>query len=361
MCAQASNVPEASNVLEAMAEKDRKRLMRAVSLHWFLKGSDSAATQRELASVYGEEDAPDIRTVQRWFTRFREEDYSLEEKARPGRPVEVDNAEILRLLEESPNISTQEIADKTGYETRTIRNHLKQLGFVSKLDVWVPHALSAVNKQARLEVAREHMDRLSRDPFFLDRIVTGDEKWILYSNVLRSRSWRIRGAAPRAVAKPGLHPRKVLLSVWWDVRGVVFFELLRPGETINSAKYCEQLTKLDEALRNSRSRLANRGDVVFHHDNARPHTARETTRKLTELGWEIMRHPPYSPDMAPSDYHLFQTLQNELYKNSFNSITEVETFLRRFFESRSADFYRKGIHRLRERWQKIIEKGGDYV
>ncbi|XP_014790550.1 histone-lysine N-methyltransferase SETMAR-like [Octopus bimaculoides] len=65
-------------------------------------------------------------------------------------------------------------------------------------------------------------------------------------------------------------------------------------------------------LSQNRASLVNRKYVIFHHDNARPHTARLTKTLLEELGWEILPHPPYSPDLAPSDYHLFRGLQNHL-------------------------------------------------
>ena len=41
-------------------------------------------------------------------------------------------------------------------------------------------------------------------------------------------------------------------------------------------------------------------------------------KKLLVLGWEVMPHPPYSPDLAPSDYNLFRSLQYHL--NGKNSI-----------------------------------------
>ncbi|GFW70638.1 transposase [Trichonephila clavipes] len=57
-----------------------------------------------------------------------------------------------------------------------------------------------------------------------------------------------------------------------------------------------------------RPELANRRGVVFHQNNARPHTSVVTRQNLWELGWEVLMHPPYSPDMPPSDYHLFLAL-----------------------------------------------------
>lgn len=69
----------------------------------------------------------------------------------------------------------------------------------------------------------------------------------------------------------------------------------------------------------------NRKEVMFHQDNARPHTARITSQKIEELGWEKIPHPPYSSDLAPSDYHLFHSLQNHLEETAFVTQEEVKT------------------------------------
>ena len=175
------------------------------------------------------------------------------------------------------------------------------------------------------------------------------------------RNWKKAGEGAEPVAKAGLHPMKVLLCVWWDCRGIIHFELLRHGETITADKYCEQLTRLDAAIREKCPVLANRKGVIFHHDNARPHVAQQTLRKMKELKWEILQHPPYPPDIAPSDFHLFRSLQNSLNGKNFNSVEAVENYLTNFFQEKPSSFYRNGIDKLVERWETIVEKDGDYI
>ena len=80
------------------------------------------------------------------------------------------------------------------------------------------------------------------------------------------------------------------------------------NRTINSNVCCQQLVKLEEAIKEKRPELANRKGIVFHYDNARPHTSFARRSKLLELGWEVTSHPPYSPDLAASDYHLLRSL-----------------------------------------------------
>ena len=83
---------------------------------------------------------------------------------------------------------------------------------------------------------------------FLKRMITGDENWITYDNNVWKRSWSKPGEASQTVAKPVLTPRKVMLSVWWDWKGIVHDELLEPGQTINLALYCQQLMRLKQAI-----------------------------------------------------------------------------------------------------------------
>ncbi|GFS54742.1 histone-lysine N-methyltransferase SETMAR [Trichonephila clavipes] len=88
----------------------------------------------------------------------------------------------------------------------------------------------------------------------------------------------------------------------------MYYELLPLGQTLNSDPYCQQLDHLKLVIDQKWLELANRTGVVFNQDNTRPHTSVVTRQKLWELDWEVLMHPPYNPDLAPSDYHLFSHL-----------------------------------------------------
>lgn len=93
---------------------------------------------------------------------------------------------------------------------------------------------------------------------------------------------------------------------------MVYYELLPEDQTINVAKHCEQLEPLRENVVQKRPELANRSGVTFQHDNARRHTFLSPRQKLLEFSGDVLPHPPYSPDLTPSDYYLFRSLQNSL-------------------------------------------------
>lgn len=102
-------------------------------------------------------------------------------------------------------------------------------------------------------------------------------------------------------------------------------------------------------------------DVIFLQDNARPHTSKLTKAKLNALKWEVMEHPPYSPDLAPSDYHLFRLLKSKLYDRALKTDELLMEWLEAFFESKSTEFFSEGIRDLLRRWEEVVEAEGAYI
>ena len=119
-----------------------------------------------------------------------------------------------------------------------------------------------------------------------------------YNNVKWKRSWGKRNEPPPTIPKASIHPKKVM-CIWWDWKGVLYYELLPENQMINSNKYCSQLDQPKAALDEKRLELVNRKCIIFHQDNARPGVSLMTRQKLLQLGWEVLIHPPYSPDVAP--------------------------------------------------------------
>ncbi|GFW97093.1 mariner Mos1 transposase [Trichonephila clavipes] len=192
-------------------------------------------------------------------------------------------------------------------------------------------------------------------------MVTGEKKWVTYDNIVRKRSWLKRGAAAQTVAKPGLTSRKVLLCIWWDWKGIIYYELLLHGQTLNSDLYCQQLDRLKLVTDQKRPELANRRGVVFYLDNARSNTSVLTRQKLWELDWKVLMHPPYSPDLAPNDYHLFLALRNFQSDKKLGSRENCENRLLEFFANKGQDFYERGNMKIPLKWQQIIQQNGTYL
>ena len=103
-------------------------------------------------------------------------------------------------------------------------------------------------------------------------------------NVVRKRSWSKQDESAQSTSKVDIHQKKVMLSVLWNFKGIVYFELLPRNQTINSNVYCRQLMKLEKEIKEKRTELSSRKSIIFHQDNARPHTSLVTRKKLLELG-----------------------------------------------------------------------------
>ncbi len=158
-----------------------------------------------------------------------------------------------------------------------------------------------------------------------------------------------------------------MISVFWDVRGIVHFEFLPKNTTITAASYCDTLDRVQMALEEKRPwLLEGGGKVILQHDNARPHTAKLTKEKIDMLGWEVLPHPPYSPDLAPSDYHLFLSMANAQQGTKFANEEAAKRHTETFFRLKEVDgvgeenFYYRGIWKLPDLWQECIKAKGDY-
>lgn len=82
---------------------------------------------------------------------------------------------------------------------------------------------------------------------------------------------------------------------------------------------------------------------------------------IEETGFELLEHPPYSPDLAPSDFYLFPRLKEHLRGNKFEDNSEVMAAVEAFWEDQDKEFFSKGIMGLEKRYTKCINLLGDYV
>ena len=98
---------------------------------------------------------------------------------------------------------------------------------------------------------------------------------------------------------------KIMLTLFWDELCIILEHYTPRGNTITSESYCNMLKNhLRPAIRSKRRGLLTTG-VILQHDNAWSHTAHATVAIINDLHFEMLPHPPYSPDLIPSYYHMF--------------------------------------------------------
>ena len=152
-----------------------------------------------------------------------------------------------------------------------------------------------------------------------------------------------------------------MLCIWWDWKGVLYYELLPKNQTINCNKYCSELDQLKAALDEKHPELVSRKHIIFHQDNTRPDVSLMTRQKLLQVGWEVLIHLLHSPDIAPSDFHLFWSLQNSLNGKNVNSLEDCIRHLEQFFAENDKKFWEDGIMKLPGKWQKVVEQNSEYI
>lgn len=152
-----------------------------------------------------------------------------------------------------------------------------------------------------------------------------------------------------------------MLCLWWDQDGIIYQELLKAGETVTSDRYQSQIINLERAYREKRPQHARRHErQLLLHDNAPSHTTKRVKETIKEMEWELLPHPPYSQDLAPSDYHLFAAMGHALSDQRLTDPAEVENWLENWYVSKPRDFFWRGIHALPDRWAKRISNEGKY-
>ena len=145
----------------------------------------------------------------------------------------------------------------------------------------------------------------------LSHIVTGDEIWVSHitpeskTAVLTLEAYWFAG---KEKVQAGVFNKEDHVHSILGHTRCFLGSNFAPRDTINSTVYCATLKKLRRAIQNKGRGMLS-ATILLPHDNARPHSAAQTQDLITSFKWEQMDHPPYSPDLTPSDYHLFVHLK----------------------------------------------------
>ena len=142
---------------------------------------------------------------------------------------------------------------------------------------------------------------------------------------------------------------------FWDAQGILFIDYLEKERILHDITGALEGRNRQKTARNEKEK------VFFHQDNALRHKLIATMAKLYELHFELLPQPPYSPDLAPSDYWLFADLKRILRGKRLGSNKEVISETKAYFKAKDKSFYKKGIELLEKRWNQCINLEGDNV
>ncbi len=263
------------------------------------------------------------------------------------------------------------LAVQAGMSTGSVHNILKKdLGLTKISAKFVPKILTDQQRANHVEASQTCSDLVTADPSVLQQIVTGDKSWVyLYDPEMKHKSqeWVSKSQGRPTKALHGCSQKKMMLVAFFDDAGVIYFEFVQ--KTVNRFVYCQILGCLCEAVRKRRPSMwaAPPGDMdrthqlYLHQDNAPMHNALMTQACLMETRIDLLPHPAYSPDLAPSDCFLFPRLKRELRGRHFPNLAALKGKVSRILlDDIKPEEYEKAILELPDHWHKCVLSHGDY-
>ncbi|UYV74719.1 hypothetical protein LAZ67_12000679 [Cordylochernes scorpioides] len=238
---------------------DRKFEQRICIKFCYKIGKSASETLDVLKLAFGNENVNKPTTF-RWFSRFKNGMESVKDEKRVGRPILYRNPEkltkMLEMVEENPN--------------------------------------------------------------WKEKVITGDETWVYgYDPETKRQSMEWKGKDEPRTKKSRLckSKNKVLLVTFFDIKGIVHYEYLEQGQTINKESNLNIMRRVRESIRLKRSEMWSSKNWIIHHDNAPPHTATSVRTYLAKHGIQILQQSTYSPDLAPNNKNPIVLTKNQNYVN----------------------------------------------
>ncbi|GBP34606.1 Histone-lysine N-methyltransferase SETMAR [Eumeta japonica] len=250
---------------------------------------------------------------------FFEDMVSVLQESAPRRPVTVVTEENVRKIEKlvlaGQRIKLWKIAEELQISKERVGEIIHEHINMRKISArWVPKMLTPFDKQRRLQTSNDFLELVGDNiDEICDRIITVDETWFV--NTIRNLN------------RSPCNGRK------------------RKAEEIQGSKSASKLmatifgiVKAREAVVQKRRGKLSRG-VLFLQDNASDHTARVSRQALKDTGFSEIDHPPYSPDLAPSDYFLFSNLKKELRGRRFVDDNQMKMAIESHFDCKEKEYF----------------------
>ena len=176
----------------------------------------------------------------------------------------------------------------------------------------------------------------------------------------RFREGREECEEGRKKARKSKSKVKVMLIVFFDIQGIVHFEFLPQGQTVNQTVYKEILWRLVRSVHDMRRSLWEANAWALHHDNAPAHTALSICQFLAERNIATLEHPPYSPDLAPCDFFLFPKIKSVLKGTHFSDIDSIKKAVTTELKKIPENAFQECFESWKKRMHKCLRVEGNY-
>lgn len=335
------------------------------------RGVPPGIVLQQLRDALGE-NAPSSSFVYKWHKDFTLEwRTSIETMPRSGRPLlqrcEGNISRVFDFVEAEPKSSLRCISESLNLSKDTVRRILvDDLLFRNVCSVWIPHTLSDANKQQRVECCKSLLQLFEdySEYELLHVWTTQDETWIPFSlgrNKQENKVW-IAPQTPRpTVVRSEMTSQKTMLSVAFTGNGKVWMDVTENCETVDSEQYITFVRQAGEHWGRLHSDRTTLKELLWQHDNARPHTAAATREFFQRRRIEIVQQAPYSPDLNQCDRWLFKLLKKGLKGRNLSCAEDVRNAALELFREIPSRRFKVELENLRQHCHAVIARHGDYV
>ena len=214
---------------------------------------------------------------------------------------------------------------------------------------WVPRMHSDDMKQSRITISGAMLTRYNANPDeFHFRLVICDETWLYHcdpESKQESMEWKHATSPKTKKFKPSRSTKKVMATIFWDSKRVIHIDHLPRGTTMNGEYYANLLKQMRHSIQEKRRRKIRRG-ILLHRDNAQVHTSRVAMEAdhVMKCGCKLIPHPPHSPHLSTSEFHLFPRLKKHFRGQRFEDDNALTAAAKGCLEGQDVGFHQSGIN-----------------
>ena len=274
-------------------------------------------------------------------------------------------ATVKTLIEEDAHYTVQEIEELSGIHLSSVLKILRERLWLRKICArWVPHLLTDEQKQSRVRLESQVIEKYDKcDPRRLEETVTGDETWIYHfqtDSKAKNKVWVSSKGNRPVIAHCCKTSNRMLYAIFFDSKGPVLQDPVPKGSSVTGKFYRESvLTQFVDFYQKLRPHTGVHG-IKLLHDNAPARKSAIVQEYLKESGLNVLDHPPYSPDLSPCDFWLFQRLKEMLAGHPFESRCGIGSAVYQCLQHIPKEDYQAAFWKWVDRCKMCVEADGAY-
>ncbi len=343
-------------------------LQQRVSVDFCVKiGMSASATMNLLRQAYGGQGRKVLseRRVRFWYKAFqtghtRIADLPRTAKPKTGRSPE-NIAAVRQAIRRDRRMTVAALSRRLHITQTTVYRILKQdLKMVRKAAKFVPKQLTDYQKRQRQRICELLLRRHELDPKFFSKVVTMDEAWIYQydpETKVQSTQWLQKNEECPHKFLRARATGKLMLVSFFDSRGLLYYEIVQ-NRTVNKHVFCNIVNRMRLAFKRRRPKVK---QLWLHMDNVPTHKAVMTQEILRRSNIKTVPHPPYSPDLAPSDFWFYAHFKKPLRGIRFGSLDELEGVVARRVGEIPSHLYKHCVNvSWPKHWLRCVARDGGY-